>query len=304
MPTEIDLNHTRAAAFEVVEPHPQKTPLVFTSPHSGSRYPESFVADSRLDLATLRKSEDCYVDELFSSAPDVGAPLLRALCPRAFLDVNREPYELDPTMFDDPLPKHINTTSPRVAAGLGTIARIVATRREIYRNKITFAEAEQRIQTIYMPYHNALQALIAKTSEQFGFCLLIDCHSMPSTGLPMNTSTNRNGIDVVLGDRMGLSCSSLLTDIVEGFLTKKKYRVVRNNPYAGGYTTEHYGNPVNGIHAIQIEINRSIYMDESTLQKAPAFPETQSNICQLIEHIAAFAARSSSELMYQRQSAE
>jgi N-formylglutamate amidohydrolase len=290
--------------LEILEPSSLKTPLVVASPHSGSHYPKAFVANSCLDVDTLRKSEDCFVDELFSCAPDLGAPLLRALCPRAFLDVNREPYELDPSMFNDPLPDHVNSASPRVAAGLGTIARIVATRREIYRGKLSFADAEQRIRNVYRPYHSALRYLIGRASGQFGFCVLIDCHSMPSTGLPMNIGMNSKRIDVVLGDRAGLSCSGLLTDAVEGFLSNKGYRVIRNNPYAGGYTTEHYGDPANGIHAIQIEINRSIYMDEATLQRKPSFQQLQTDVRKMVEDISAFASYSCSDLTYQRQSAE
>lgn len=292
------------APLEILEPNSLKTPLVFTSPHSGSDYPESFVENSRLEVDTLRKSEDCFVDELFTCAPELGAPLLRALYPRAFLDVNREPYELDPAMFDGPLPDHANTTSPRVAAGLGTIARIVATRREIYRGKLSFIEVERRIGDVYRPYHSALRYLIRRTTGHFGFCLLIDCHSMPSTGLPMNIGMNSKRIDVVLGDRAGLSCSGLLTDAVEGFLSNKGYRVIRNNPYTGGYTTEHYGDPANGIHAIQIEINRSIYMDEATLKRKPSFQQLQADIRQMVGHISAFASRSGGDLTYQRQSAE
>ena len=295
---------TPSAPLEVLEPQTLKVPLVFASPHSGTHYPEKFVAESLLDVVILRKSEDCYVDELFSGAPDVGAPLLRALYPRAYLDVNREPFELDPTMFDDPLPDHANTTSARVAAGLGTIARIVATRREIYRCKLKFAEAERRINDVYRPYHDTLRSLLRRAKARFGLCLLIDCHSMPSTGLPLSIGLSARNIDIVLGDCTGLSCSALLTDTVQDFLAGRGYRVIRNNPYAGGYTTQHYGDPANGIHAIQIEINRSIYMDEVTLRRKPAFQQIQADIKVMIEHIAAFTAQCRNELKYQRQSAE
>ncbi len=295
---------TPAAPLEVSDPRTLRMPLVFASPHSGSHYPENFVAESLLDVATLRKSEDCYVDELFSSAPDLGAPLLRALYPRAYLDVNREPFELDPTMFDDSLPDHANTNSARVATGLGTIARIVATRREIYRSKLKFAEAERRINDVYRPYHDALSGLIGRAMSRFGLCFLIDCHSMPSTGLPINIGLGARNIDIVLGDCTGLSCSALLTDTVEDFLANKGYRVIRNNPYAGGYTTQHYGDPANGIHAIQIEINRGIYMDEVTLRRKPSFVQIQADIRVMIEHIATVTAQRWDELKYQRQSAE
>lgn len=279
-------------------------PLVFASPHSGAFYPPAFVASSPLDLATLRRSEDCYVDQLFAEAPGLGAPLVRALYPRAYLDVNREPYELDPDMFNDTLPAHANTTSVRVGAGLGTIPRIVATRREIYRAKLNFQEAEQRIETVYRPYHRALTGLIARAHARFGFCILIDCHSMPSTGLPVTSIGDGRTIDVVLGDRSGQSCAPRITDTAEGFLTQRHYRVTRNNPYAGGFTTQHYGNPASGVHVLQIEINRNLYMDEATLERRPGFAALQSDIRGLMSHLIALAAQNSEMFARQRLSAE
>src|SRR4051812_9752932 len=198
----------------VLEPIGPIAPLVFASPHSGAYYPRHFLAAASLELATLRRSEDCHVDELFSDAPNLGCPLLRALYPRAYVDVNREPYELDPDMFDHPLPAFVNTTSARVAAGLGTIARIVGTRREIYRSKLSFAEAERRINGVHKPYHQALRGLIARSRDRFGFAILIDCHSMPSSGLPMDLDGDTRAVDIVLGDRSGLSCHPSLTDTV------------------------------------------------------------------------------------------
>ncbi|MBD24525.1 MAG: N-formylglutamate amidohydrolase [Candidatus Marinimicrobia bacterium] len=292
------------APLEVLEPQLLRLPIVFASPHSGSYYPESFVNGSLLSLGSLRKSEDCYVDELFSSVPELGAPLLRAIYSRAFIDLNREPYELDPAMFSDPLPKYANTTSARVAAGLGTIARIVATHSEIYHRKLTYADAEYRINEVYKPYHTALEGLIRRATKNFGLCLLIDCHSMPSKGLPLNTGLRTSKIDFVLGDRCGLSCSKLFIDTVEDFLENKGYRVIRNNPYAGGYTTQHYGDPANGIHAIQIEINRSIYMEENTLQRKPAFLQIKEDIQEMTKYLADFTSQGYDKFKYQRQSAE
>ncbi len=296
--------YNKITPFDVCAPKRQTIPLVLSSPHSGSLYPDEFIANSYLSLDALRKSEDCYVDELFACAPELGAPLIHAKFARAFLDLNREPYELDPSMFSGALPPHINNTSPRVAAGLGTIARIVGTRHEIYRRKLSFTEVEGRINQIYHPYHHALKKLIQETAQTFDLCLLLDCHSMPSTGLPTNFSTSSNRIDIVLGDRTGLSCSSLLTNAIDSFFTDKGYSVVRNNPYAGGFTTEHYGDPANGIHAIQIEINRNIYMDEATLERSLGFKKMRSDIELLIDHMATFAARYREELVFQRLSAE
>jgi N-formylglutamate amidohydrolase len=283
-------------------------PLVFASPHSGSYYPTDFIAASPLDLATLRRSEDCYIDELFGEAPALGAPLLRALYPRAYIDVNREAYELDPEMFEQPLPHFVNTASARVVAGLGTIARIVASRREIYRRKLSFAEAERRIETVYKPYHQALRALVSRVRRQFGFCILVDCHSMPSSGLPMEhdpfADHGARHVDVVLGDRVGLSCAGILSDTVERFLSGIGYQVLRNNPYAGGFTTQHYGDPANGIHALQVEINRAIYMDEATLARRPRFASLKTDMQALIAHLSHFAAGAAMQLRYQRLSAE
>ncbi len=188
---------------EVLAPVRQTVPFVYASPHSGSDYPADFVAASRLDPVTLRKSEDCFVDELFGAAPELGAPLLRALFPRAYCDPNREPYELDPAMFEDELPPHANTTSLRVAGGLGVIARVVSSGQEIYRDKLPYAEAERRIATLYRPYHGALADLLAATRARFGFAVLVDCHSMPSVGGPMDHDQGAIRPDIVLGDRFG-----------------------------------------------------------------------------------------------------
>jgi len=299
-----DIRAIPSSPIEVTEPTALSLPLVFASPHSGSFYPPEFVASSALEIGALRKSEDCYVDALFAGVPTLGAPLLRALYPRAYLDVNREAYELDPEMFDQPLPAFVNTTSARVAAGLGTIARIVASRREIYRDKLTFVEAEKRINSVYKPYHAALRSLITRAWSRFGFCVLIDCHSMPSTGLPVDGDGDIRNVDIVLGDRGGLSCASIVTDTIDAALTALGYRVTRNNPYAGGFTTQHYGDPANGVHAIQIEINRAIYMDEVTLQQRSAFGKLRSDLNTMIMQVATLAAQQEYLLRYQRLSAE
>lgn len=291
-------------SIDVCDAADLRLPLVFASPHSGCSYPASFIASSPLDLSQLRKSEDCYVDDLFADAPDLGAPLVRALLPRAYLDVNREPYELDPEMFEGPLPPFVNSSSARVAAGLGTVARIVATRREIYRRKLTFAEVEDRLSAFYRPYHRALRTMVNRTRDAFGFCVLVDCHSMPSTGLPLDADSSPQRVDIVLGDRSGLSCHPLVTDSIDESLRALGYHVLRNNPYAGGFTTQHYGDPANGVHAIQIEINRSLYMDEATLQRRAGFAKLRIDLRIAMEALAAGALSSTAALQYQRLSAE
>lgn len=291
-------------AIDVIEPRALTSPLVFASPHSGAYYPADFVSQSLLDLATLRKSEDCFVDELFGDAPDAGAPLLKALYPRAFLDVNREPYELDPEMFEGPLPSFVNSSSTRVAAGLGTIARIVSTRREIYRSKLPFGEVERRLSLFYRPYHQQLRALVARARDRFGFAVLVDCHSMPSSGLPLGPDSSPQGIDIVLGDRSGLSCHPLVTEAIEDALTSLGYRVLRNNPYAGGFTTQHYGDPANGIHTVQIEINRAMYMDEATFHPLPGFARLRADLAVVIKSLDGIVAHAARPLQFQRLSAE
>ena len=254
------------ATWRILAPEEQTMPLVFASPHSGNDYPPAFLAASRLDPQALRRSEDCFVDHIFAAAPEHGAPLLHALFPRAYLDPNREPFELDPEMFEDSLPSYVNSRSARVAAGLGTIARVVASGQNIYKDKLRFAEAAERIDNFYRPYHRALQRLVDQTRERLGRCLLIDCHSMPSVGGPMDRDAGMKRVDFVLGDCFGASCASAVTGGVEDVLKDMGYGVARNTPYSGGYTTVHYGRPSAKVHALQIEVNRALYMDETTMQ--------------------------------------
>jgi len=269
--------------FEVVDPVSQRLPLVFNSPHSGHCYPEAFLAASRLDEQAIRRSEDMFVDELFASAVEIGAPLLKANFPRAWLDVNREPYELDPKMFDGKLPTFANIRSARVAGGLGTIARIVSEREEIYSAPLDVDEGLARIDEVYKPYHDALHELVATTHAAFGQALLIDCHSMPSA---VRSGHDRARRDIVLGDRYGTSCASEITDMAGRILSRLGYSVSRNKPYAGGFITEHYGQPHLGRHTMQIEINRCLYMDECTLQPNAGFDRLKSDLTGFIAEIA------------------
>lgn len=254
--------------FSVVEPAVQQVPFVFNSPHSGRNYTPQFLAGIRLNRADIRRSEDFRIDELFSGVPAQGGVLLVANFPRAFLDVNREPYELDRSMFADSLPEFVNSRSARVAGGLGTIARIVSDTDEIYRRKLSVAEAFERIDTIYKPYHGQLRALLARTHARFGYSVLIDCHSMPST---RSGAMRRARPDFVLGDRYGTSCAQKITWAAAEFLSAMGFEVEINKPYAGGFITEHYGRPDSGLHAIQIEVNRGLYMNEEKLEKNSRF---------------------------------
>jgi N-formylglutamate amidohydrolase len=246
--------------FDVLEPSWLATALIFNSPHSGRLYPQSFLSASRLDALMLRRSEDAFVDELFAPCVAVGAPLMRANFPRAFLDLNREPYELDPLMFEGTLPAFANTRSLRVAGGLGTIPRVVGESQAIYKKTMPADQAIARIERLYRPYHAALKALVERAMRAFGIAILIDCHSMPS-------GADNSAPDFVIGDRYGASAAGWIVESIERALLGASYVVRRNKPYAGGFITERYGDPANGRHSVQIEINRKLYMDERLIAK-------------------------------------
>jgi N-formylglutamate amidohydrolase len=269
--------------FEVLEPASCRGPLLFNSPHSGRIYPPDFLQASRLDLATLRRSEDSFVDELILGVVGRGHPVMRAHFPRCFVDVNREPYELDPRMFDGRLPSFANTRSMRVAGGLGTVARVVGDAQEIYDQRISVAEALQRIDELYKPYHRSLRRVFLRLHREFGAAVLVDCHSMPSA---TGAKDERPRADLVLGDRYGTSCVPVIAETIEATMREFGYVVSRNKPYAGGFITEHYGNPTAGLHAVQLEINRALYMDERRYQRAASFARLASEFEILADRLA------------------
>ncbi len=283
-PTPVDV-----AAFEVRRAGrpgaPPPTPLVFASPHSGRFYPDDMMSAAALDALSIRRSEDAFVDDLIAATCSLGAATLTARFARAYIDLNREPFELDAAMFADELPAFARSRSARVAAGLGSIARIVADGQEIYHRKLTYAEACGRIEGAHRPYHAALQALIAEAEAAHGFAILIDWHSMPAAAA--RTAGRERACDMVLGDRFGAACAPLVTSRVEGELQALGHRVVRNTPYAGGYTTEHYGRPSRRVHALQIEINRGLYLDEAALAPTSGFMRLKSDIEHLTRALAA-----------------
>jgi N-formylglutamate amidohydrolase len=263
----------------------QTAPVIFNSPHSGRIYPSVFLAASRLSEHALRKSEDAFVDDLLAGTPGLGAVLMQAFFPRAYLDVNREPYELDPAVIAGRLPDFANTHSVRVIGGLGTIARIVNDHEEIYREPLALSAALTRINRLYQPYHTALAGLIERTRANFGVSCLLDCHSMPS-----QQGGSAAKVDFVLGDRFGASCSHDLVRFVEVTLKAWGFTVAVNKPYAGGYITERYGQPGRNSHALQLEINRALYMDEATFQKRADFDAVAARMrclaALIIEHNA------------------
>src|SRR6201987_2247878 len=270
--------------FEILEPAEWRGPVVFNSPHSGSVYPRAFLTASRLDMATLRRSEDSFVDELNLGVVWRGYPLMRAHFPRCYVDVNREPYELDPRMFEGRLPSFANTRSMRVAGGLGTVARVVGDAQEIYDQRIAVAEALRRIDGLYKPYHRALRRLFMRLHRDFGAAILVDCHSMPSS---TGGRDERPRADLVLGDRYGTSCVPAVAETIEETMRGFGYSVSRNKPYAGGFITEHYGNPSTGLHAIQLEINRALYMDERRYERSASFARLAGEFEMLSDRLAA-----------------
>jgi N-formylglutamate amidohydrolase len=273
---------TVEAALDIRQPPVRAVPLVLASPHSGADYPRDLLAASRLDPVSLRRSEDSFVDALFGAAPELGAPLLAARFPRAYLDVNREAWELDPTMFSDALPSFVNARSPRVRMGLGTIARVVASGEEIYARKLYFSEAKQRVDELYYPYHRTLHRLVQETEDAFGGCLLVDCHSMPSAASMVG---GQDAADIVLGDCHGTACAPQIIEAARCFLAERQFAVALNAPYSGGFTTGHYGCPQRRRHALQIEINRGLYMDERNYRRKPAFARLAADMAGLIEHL-------------------
>jgi N-formylglutamate amidohydrolase len=273
-----------AAPFAIERPEKLTSPVVFASPHSGRQYPYSFLNASRLDEKQIRRSEDAFIEELFAAAPQFGAPLLHAHFPRAYVDANREAYELDPDMFRDPLPKWVNTTSSRVVAGLGTVARIVAGGAEIYNQRLDADDAMSRIEACHRPYHQALKTLIDDAVSAFGCCLVIDCHSMPS--LAVSGINGHTQADIVLGDCHGSSCSPEISSIAERTLRDLGLSVRRNKPYAGGFTTRHYAARESGIQTLQIEINRALYMNEIAIERHQGFERLSARLEVLIARLS------------------
>ena len=286
---ESSKKNASSSAVEVLAPPSVTSPVIFASPHSGRDYPSDLLRNSRLDRHALRQSEDSYVDLLFDEAPRYGAPLLRALFPRAYVDVNRSRDELDPRMFADDLPRNADTRSSRVIAGLGVIPRIVADGHDIYSRKLYYFDARRRLSACYDPYHASLSRLIEEARKQFGCAVLIDCHSMPSAGgAPFRSGEPR--IDFVLGDRFGSSCAPFVTETAEDTLASLDYEVARNAPYAGGFVAASYGRPKKGVHVLQIEINRALYLDERRITRTEGFEKLRSAMRLLIERLTALRA--------------
>jgi len=267
-----------ADPFRLARPARQILPFIFASPHSGRTYPGSLLGASRLDALTLRRSEDAFVDELFEPVVAMGAPLIAARFPRAYCDANRAPGELDTGMFAGPLGVPVDSPSPRVAAGLGMIPRIVRDGAEIYAAKLAPGDADMRLKFLYRPYHAALSALVDETLARFGVAIVVDCHSMPSAlSVP----------DIVLGDRFGTSAAAFLIDATHHALADTGFSLARNAPYAGGYTTMLHGKPEAGCHALQIEINRQLYLHEDSITRRSGFDSFKTRLALALSKLTA-----------------
>jgi N-formylglutamate amidohydrolase len=256
-------------AFVLKRPLRQAGPFIFASPHSGRDYPAAFLAHAVLDRQAIRSSEDAFVDRLFDAAPALGAPLLAARAPRAFIDLNRAADELDPAVIEGITRAPHN---PRVSSGLGVIPRVVAGGRQIYRGKLSLSEAESRITRFWHPYHQALADLIDETRAAFGSAVLIDCHSMPHEAIEAHSRPGQSRPEVVLGDRYGVAAGREVMDRIEAAFAAAGLRVVRNAPFAGAYVAQAYGRPTRGVHVVQVEIDRALYLDEARVEPLAGFP--------------------------------
>ena len=272
-----------AGVFRLSKPDRQETPVIFASPHSGARYDPVFLAQSVLSPLQLRSSEDAFVDRLFADAPRHGAPLLAAEVPRAFVDLNRAPDELDPAVIEGIARAPHN---PRVSSGLGVIPRVVSGGRAIYRGKLTLTQVEARIRQFWHPYHRALREVIEATHARFGQAILIDCHSMPHEALEHHNRPGRALPDVVLGDRFGAAAAPWVMAAVEAAFEAQGFRTARNTPFAGAFIAQSYGRPSAGRHVVQVELDRSLYMDEAQVTPLPEFTDFAARMARVVASLA------------------
>jgi len=269
--------------YTVTLPPTRTTSVVFASPHSGRDYSRTFLRRSILDAQTIRTSEDAFIDQLFAAAPDLGAPLLAANAPRAFLDLNRGAEELDPALIKGIAKSGRN---PRVTSGLGVIPRVVANGREIYRGKMPLGEAQTRLREFWFPYHRKLQALLDESMGLFGQAILIDCHSMPHEAIDFLCKGKSKKPEIVLGDRFGAAAGEDVMDRIEAAFSGAGFQVARNKPFAGAYTAQHYGRPARGQHVVQVEIDRALYMDERAITPNGNFQALHNTLTQIMAELA------------------
>jgi N-formylglutamate deformylase len=276
------------AVYDLTLPPERLSGAVFNSPHSGRAYDAELFGRSRLPREQLRSSEDAFVDELFAAAPELGAPLMAARVPRACVDLNRAPDDLDPALIAGASRRFLN---PRIAAGLGVIPRVVAEGRPILDGKLPLAEAQRRIAAYYHPYHARLRRLLEESRAAFGLAILFDCHSMPHDALAAAPAVWGRRPDLVLGDRFGAACDRWLIDAAAEIFTAADFVVARNAPFAGGYITQTYGRPAAGLHALQIEVDRALYLDEARVEKRPDFDAVRARVTAAIADLVRIAPR-------------
>ncbi len=273
-----------AKAFVLTRPDRRTGPVIFASPHSGRDYPADFLASALPDRQVIRSSEDAFVDQLFDMAPALGAPLLAAKVPRAYVDLNRAADELDPAVIEG---IHRPAHNPRISSGLGVIPRVVAGGRAIYRGKLSLAEVEYRLRTFWHPYHLALANLIEETVANFGRAVLVDCHSMPHEAIEAHTRPGQPRPQIVLGDRFGATAGREVIDRIDSAFAETGLRVSRNAPFAGAHVAQAYGRPSRGVHVVQVEIDRALYMDEAQIAPLPGFPAFRDQIAGVVARIIA-----------------
>jgi N-formylglutamate deformylase len=271
-----------ARPFRIIGSTDAVAPVVLASPHSGREYPPAFLAQSRLSLGQLRRAEDAYVDELLEEAARLGVPLIAARYGRAYLDLNRDADEIDPAMIADPLPPSAGQASDRVAAGLGVVPRIAAHGLDIYASRLRLADVQSRVGALHRPYHQALDDLLMRARARHGYAILLDCHSMP-------TPPGANAPHFVLGDLHGQTAAPRLVDAIEGIVKTAGFRIARNAPYAGGYTTMHHADPGRGVHVVQIEIDRALYMDPARLAPHSGFATVAATMKRVVDTLLALS---------------
>lgn len=273
--------------YRLRRPEKRTSFVVFSSPHSGCEYPTEMLERSVLSPQALRSSEDAYVDRLFEDTPNYGAAFLNAIYPRAWVDLNRRSDELDPALIESVLGRGLNA---RVLSGLGVIPRVVAGGRAIYSGKLTRAEADLRVAQVWQPYHLMLETLLRETKALFGQVLLVDCHSMPREALKQAKTSTGARPEIVIGDRYGASASGALVDGIEAAFRAEGFEVLRNVPFAGAYISQHYGRPAQRQHCVQIEVDRSLYMDEKTLMRTEAYGDVKHALNGAARRIAQLGA--------------
>ncbi len=279
---------TQTEAYVLTRPDAPSGPMIFASPHSGREYAADFLAQAVLDRQAIRSSEDAFVDDLFGMAPEMGAPLLAARAPRAFIDLNRAADELDPGVIEGIARAPHN---PRISSGLGVIPRVVAGGRSIYRGKLSLSEVDARLKRFWHPYHKALAGLVEEVRAECGQAVLIDCHSMPHEAIEAHTRPGQPRPEVVLGDRYGATAGREVMERVEAAFAGAGLRVGRNAPFAGAYVAQAYGRPSRGVHVVQVEIDRALYMDEVRIEPLAGFAEFQSLIAGVVAELVSGAGK-------------